>query len=463
MIGHPFAYERPESLEQGLRLLAEHGPEAGVMAGGQDLVPRLSLGAATPSVIIDIGRLKELEGLRSLNGLVTLGSRVTHRRIARSAEVREHCGLLASAAGQIGGGPQVRQPWDDRWRGSGCEPGLRLPPLPGRARGDRPPRQRQEPPRGADRAAPARARSARLEPGELITEISVAAPVRGQRFTYEKLKFTDGCSLIVGVACLADVDDDGVVRSVQMAIGGATETPLRLADVESLVGGNAITLELLDAAAEETRRALAEPRSDVMADGAYRRRVARQSRQTCAGLARRLRQRRHVSSHSIELTVVVNGASHSLSVDTRMLLVDLVRDELDLTGTNIGCRTGHCGACTVVLDGEVVKSCTVLAASADGSEITTIEGVASNGELHPVQQAIWDEHGAQCGYCTPGMVLAAVELLVENASPTDDEIKSGLTGNLCRCTGIPEHRQCRSTRIGAVTRARGEADESDES
>lgn len=142
-----------------------------------------------------------------------------------------------------------------------------------------------------------------------------------------------------------------------------------------------------------------------------------------------------MSSHSIDLTVVVNGASHSLNIDTRMLLVDLVRDELDLTGTHIGCRTGHCGACTVVLDGEVVKSCTVLAASADGSEITTIEGVASDGELHPVQQAIWDEHGAQCGYCTPGMVLAAVELLAENASPTDDEIKSGLAGNLCRCTG----------------------------
>ena len=142
-----------------------------------------------------------------------------------------------------------------------------------------------------------------------------------------------------------------------------------------------------------------------------------------------------MSSHSIDLTVVVNGASHSLNIDTRMLLVDRVRDELDLTGTHIGCRTGHCGACTVVLDGEVVKSCTVLAASADGSEITTIEGVASDGELHPVQQAIWDEHGAQCGYCTPGMVLAAVELLAENASPTDDEIKSGLAGNLCRCTG----------------------------
>jgi carbon-monoxide dehydrogenase medium subunit len=113
-----------------------------------------------------------------------------------------------------------------------------------------------------------------LEPGELIIEISVAAPARGQRFTYEKLKFTDGCSLIVGVACAADVDEGGVVRSLQMAIGGATETPLRLAEVESLVAGNAMTLELLDAAAEETRRALAEPLSDVMADGAYRRRVA---------------------------------------------------------------------------------------------------------------------------------------------------------------------------------------------
>ena len=142
-----------------------------------------------------------------------------------------------------------------------------------------------------------------------------------------------------------------------------------------------------------------------------------------------------MNGNSIELTLAVNGASHSLAVDTRTLLVDLIRDELGLTGTHIGCRTGHCGACTVVLDGHVVKSCTVLAATADGSEITTIEGVALDGELHPVQQAIWDEHGVQCGYCTPGMVLVAVELLAENASPTDDEIKTALAGNLCRCTG----------------------------
>ena len=142
-----------------------------------------------------------------------------------------------------------------------------------------------------------------------------------------------------------------------------------------------------------------------------------------------------MSGHTTGLTLAVNGASHSVTIDTRALLVDLIRDELGLTGTHVGCRTGHCGACTVVLDGDVVKSCTVLAASAAGSAVTTIEGVATDGELHPVQQAIWDEHGVQCGYCTPGMVLAAVELLGENASPTDDEIKSAISGNLCRCTG----------------------------
>jgi len=274
MISHAFAYERPESLEQGLSLLAEYGSEAGVVSGGQDLVPRLSLGAATPSAVIDIGRLQELEGLRSLNGLVTLGSRATHRRIARSAEVREHCGLLASAAGQIGGGPQVRNRGTIGGAVAAANPAYDyLPCLVALEATVHLASVRSHRAVPIEQLLDGRAPYA-LEPGELITEISVVAPARGQRFTYEKLKFTDGCSLIVGVACVADVDEDGTVRSLQMAIGGATETPLRLAHVETLVGGNAITLELLDAAAEETRRALTEPLSDVMADGAYRRRVA---------------------------------------------------------------------------------------------------------------------------------------------------------------------------------------------
>jgi aerobic carbon-monoxide dehydrogenase small subunit len=135
------------------------------------------------------------------------------------------------------------------------------------------------------------------------------------------------------------------------------------------------------------------------------------------------------------VTITVNGVKSTHEVEPRMLLVHYVRETLGLTGTNIGCDTSQCGACTVLLDGAAVKSCTVLAVQADGSAITTIEGLARDGKLHPMQQAFWEKHGLQCGFCTPGMILTAVDLLKHNPRPTDDEIRRGLEGNLCRCTG----------------------------
>jgi carbon-monoxide dehydrogenase small subunit len=135
------------------------------------------------------------------------------------------------------------------------------------------------------------------------------------------------------------------------------------------------------------------------------------------------------------VTMTVNGASRSAEAEPRTLLVHLLREHLNLTGTHVGCDTSNCGACTVWLDGEAVKSCTVLAVQADGCEVTTIEGIAANGELHPMQQAFHESHALQCGYCTPGMVMAAIKLLEHNPSPSDAEIRHGLEGNLCRCTG----------------------------
>ena len=131
----------------------------------------------------------------------------------------------------------------------------------------------------------------------------------------------------------------------------------------------------------------------------------------------------------------VNGARHQLDLEPRELLVYVLRDRLGLTGTNVGCDTSSCGACTIMIDGEAVKSCTVLGVQADGAEITTIEGLATNGELHPVQRAFHEQHALQCGFCTPGMVMTVVGLLEQNPSPSEPEIRKGLEGNLCRCTG----------------------------
>jgi carbon-monoxide dehydrogenase small subunit len=135
------------------------------------------------------------------------------------------------------------------------------------------------------------------------------------------------------------------------------------------------------------------------------------------------------------ISMTVNGEGHEAEVEPRQLLVYFLRDQLGLTGTVVGCDTSSCGSCTVLVGGESVKSCTVLAAQADGADVTTIEGLARDGELHPVQQAFHAEHGLQCGYCTPGMVMATVSFLAENPSPSDEEIRHALEGNLCRCTG----------------------------
>lgn len=137
----------------------------------------------------------------------------------------------------------------------------------------------------------------------------------------------------------------------------------------------------------------------------------------------------------MEVSMTVNGKAYSRDVEPWMLLVHFLRDELGMTGTNIGCDTSQCGSCTVHLDGKAVKSCTVLAAQADGSEVKTIEGLAQNGELHPMQQAFWDEHALQCGYCTPGMIMAAVKLVESNPQLDEKAIREGLEGNVCRCTG----------------------------
>jgi carbon-monoxide dehydrogenase small subunit len=136
-----------------------------------------------------------------------------------------------------------------------------------------------------------------------------------------------------------------------------------------------------------------------------------------------------------EVSITVNGVTHTREVEARLLLAHFLREELGLTGTNIGCDTSQCGSCTVLMDGLAVKSCTVLAVQADGSNITTIEGLTSDGKLHPVQEAFWEKHGLQCGFCTPGMIITVVDLLNNNPHPTDEEIRHGLEGNLCRCTG----------------------------
>ena len=137
----------------------------------------------------------------------------------------------------------------------------------------------------------------------------------------------------------------------------------------------------------------------------------------------------------VRVTMTVNGEPRTAEVEPRLLLVHYLRDHLGLTGTHVGCDTSNCGACTVHLEGDAVKSCTVLAVQAEGCEVTTIEGIGSESDQHPVQEGFWEHHGLQCGYCTPGMIMAGADLLAKNPDPTEEEVREALAGNLCRCTG----------------------------
>jgi aerobic carbon-monoxide dehydrogenase small subunit len=158
---------------------------------------------------------------------------------------------------------------------------------------------------------------------------------------------------------------------------------------------------------------------------------------------------------SVRVSLDVNGTTYEREVEPRLLLVHFLRDELGLTGTHVGCDTSNCGACTVHLDGAAVKSCTVLAVQADGAKVTTIEGLGSSDDLHPLQEAFWEHHGLQCGYCTPGMIMAAADLLERNPDPSEQEVREALAGNLCRCTGY--HNIVVAVLAAAKATARGEA------
>jgi carbon-monoxide dehydrogenase small subunit len=152
---------------------------------------------------------------------------------------------------------------------------------------------------------------------------------------------------------------------------------------------------------------------------------------------------------SVQVSVTVNGAERSAEIEPRLLLVHFLRETLGLTGTHVGCDTSNCGACTVHLNGEAVKSCTLLAVQADGAEVTTIEGMGTEGALHPLQEAFWEHHGLQCGYCTPGMIMAAADLLERNSDPSEREVREALAGNLCRCTGY--HNIVKAVQAAAKT------------
>ena len=433
-----FEYFAPSSLEEALSVLERYGDEAKILAGGQSLIPLMKLRFASPKALVDLNGVDGLDELYEDNGMLNIGALVRHKTCERSELLRSRYGVLADAAPQISD-PIVRNrgtvagslahadpqgDWGSALLAAGAQvqvqgpDGTRTIPLDDFFLGPF---------------------TTALEPTEILTWVQVPDPGPRAGGAYFKLerKVGDFATVAVGVHVSFS---NGNVERAGIALTGVGPRNIRAEAAEQALAGRALDDEAIAEAARLAAEA-ADPRDDIRGSAEYKRNVVRVF--TERGLAQGRRREGGVVTetateqavHTKDVTATVNGQARSAAIETRLLLVHFIRETLGLTGTHIGCDTTSCGACTVLLDGVPVKSCTMFAVQADGHEITTVEGLAPPGGLHPVQEGFHEEHGLQCGFCTPGMMLTATALLAENPDPSEEEIRWAISGNICRCTG----------------------------
>lgn len=452
-------YYTPTNLEDALRLLAEHGPQARVMAGGTDLLVELQRGTRTADVLIDITRVGGLNRVSLEDGRVHLGPTVTHNLAVASDLLVDRGYPLALACWRVGT-PQLRN--------RGTITGNLVTASPAN-----------------DTIAALWALDARLTlnstegervlsfedfyegvretalvPHELVTDVSFAALEANQRGTFVKLALRRVHAIsVVNAAAVLSFDGE-IVTDARIALGSVAPTVIRAPEAESALVGRSLSKESIDEAADlaaeatsciDDVRAGADYRQSVVAVLVRRALLSLQSGEekqafpkapamlwggtggVCPRLAGKTVCHRRDGLEPIECVVngenvVVQGANHKT-------LLEMLREDLGLTGTKEGCAEGECGACTVWMDGISVLACLTPAPRAHGARIRTVEGLSQGDVLHPLQQAFIDEGAVQCGYCTPGFVMAGVSLLEEIPEPTREQIEMGLSGNLCRCTG----------------------------
>ncbi len=437
MIPGPFSYHRPATVADAINLLATLGDDALPLAGGHSLVPMMKLRLATPEHLIDLHGIDGLKGIRRNGDQIIIGAMTTQHDLLASDEIARSLPILHETALLIAD-PQVRYRGTIGGNVANGDPGNDMPALMMTLGAS----YRLEGPGGA-RELPASdfyqgAYFTALEPGEILTSISVPAAAAGHGYAYEKLKRKIGDYATAAAAVVLTMAG-GKVATCTIGLTNLHETPLLAADAAKIVIGTSLdeaTLKKAAAAAE----AIMSPASDARGPAEYRKHVGGIMVTRGADARRGPRQLRGettmAKTQKTHVTMKVNGEEVEGLVEPRTLLVHFIRENLQMTGTHIGCETTHCGACTIDLDGMSVKSCTVFAVQAEGSEIMTIEGVANaDGSLSALQEGFRMMHGLQCGFCTPGMILRAQRLLKENPSPTEAEIRMGISGNFCRCTG----------------------------
>ncbi len=453
-------YHQPTTLSEALALLAHCGEQARAIAGGTDLVIELERGLRQQRVLVDITRIPGLDAITLDADEITLGPLVTHNDAVASALLVERAFPLARACWEVGA-PQIRN------RGTVAGNLITASPandtitplwaldaavtLTSQARGSRR-LPFAEFFRGVRRTA--------MEPDELLTAIHLRAVPPGSRGTFLKLGLRRAQAIsVVNVAVVLQfvVGEAGavpLVAAAAIALGSVAPTIIRASAAEASLAGRPLDEQAIAAAAELARQA-ARPIDDVRGSADYRRAmvgvlVARALRQLATGTEREGWPARPVllrgpangvgplavaPAPGAAIALALNGRPASLAGAAGKTLLRALRENGGMTGVKEGCAEGECGACTVWLDGEAVMACLVPAERAAGCDVVTIEGLASNGQLHPVQAAFVAEGAVQCGYCTPGLIMSGAKLLEEQPAPSREDIQQALAGNLCRCTG----------------------------
>ncbi len=457
-------YFTPTSLATALQILAQYREQARIIAGGTDILIELERKIRTPHVLIDITRIPGLDEITQSDGHIHLGSLVTHNQVAGSAVCLEQAYPLARACWEVGA-PQIRNrgtvagnlitasPANDTitplWA-LGASVTLRS------AYGER----TQSFPeffKGVRKTA--------MEPDEILTGITIPTMKASQRGTFIKVALRRAQAIsVVNVAAVVGLAA-GHVTDVRITLGSVAPTIVRAVHAEEFLKDRPLT-DAIMAEASQLAASDSRPIGDIRGTADYRREMVRVATMRALTQLRDGTERHGYPSRPILLSsntnppeqrddqiskltgalvheeeggqpivTTVNGKRVEVHGANDKTLLRMLREDIGLTGTKEGCAEGECGACTVFLDGMAVMSCMVAAPRAHGSEIVTVEGLAHEGQLHPVQQAFIEEGAVQCGYCTPGFLMAGAKLLEEKPSPSRWEIEQALTGNLCRCTG----------------------------
>ncbi|NWG33095.1 MAG: FAD binding domain-containing protein [Chloroflexi bacterium] len=447
-------YINATTIDETLAVLAQQGEGARIVAGGTDLILELERGVRKGiSTLIDVTRIPRLDQITlDEDGIIHLGALVTHNQCVASKLIRERAAPLARAAWEVGA-PQIRN------RGTVAGNLITASPAndtitPLMALGASVTLASTS----GTRIIPFKdfytgVRKTVMRPDEMLLEISFPAMKPTQRGTFVKLALRRAQAIsVVNVAVVLDLEAD-TVKSASITLGAVAPTIIHAPEAEAWLAGKALTDEVIEEAARLTMEA-SRPIDDIRGSAAYRREMVRvctrrglrslREGETQAQVPEDAvllwghpleveRQRSEFPTSSIETTV--NGRKYTVNSGHDKTLLRFLREDLGLTGTKEGCAEGECGACTVFLDGKAVMACLVPAPRAHGAEIVTVEGLAQEGNLHPVQEVFVLDGAVQCGYCTPGFVMSAVKLLEEKQNPSRGEIEQAITGNLCRCTG----------------------------